>query len=419
MWTTLAAALSFAIAPPPVDDIDPAPKANDPGVLAQKADLDTALVVGPSLLEHLAGRHAWQIKVSNANPQALAVLRLIGNRLFLCDGLNRLHCILVDGARTLWVSDMLDTDNPMYSVHPARRNGRDLLYVVHDEGLLLLDADTGVFADRARVDFFPGTAGVEYGDALIFGNTNGRIGWELMATGVPWWTSLLQGAIRTPPVLMGQVVAAASDKGQIGFWVAQSSQLIRLVNVGGGIHGALSSNFDFGGNLLFCASEDQSVYAFQQGSGERAWKYFTESPITASTVCIEDRVYVQIPGEGLVALAADGGGRPDGKVIWKSTAPGDVVGLFANRVIVFDHKSGILSAVEPLDGTVIVSAPTPIARAWASSPKDGDLYFVSLDGRVQRVAPLFASPSAGPAPTPAAPSNTKTDAELEEVEVTP
>ncbi|MDA0803475.1 MAG: PQQ-binding-like beta-propeller repeat protein [Planctomycetota bacterium] len=326
-------------------------------------------------------------------------------RLYVVDGLNRLHSFDSATGRSLWVSDFLDSDDPALSVHETQLGTTRAVFEVSTEGILLLNGETGDFIKRSRVDFFPGTPAVAYGATLIYGNDSGRICWEQMATCVPWWNSGLPGRITGTPVIMGRLVAAAGSKGRVGAWDAESSATHWMWNASAGIEGAISASLVPAGSssglhyevwTLFVASLDQSVYGIDGSSGRQRWKYFTQSPITSDTVAIGDRVYVQIPGEGLVALRADGGGRPDGQVVWRSPVRGDAVCLFSNRLVCFDESTGMVSLLEPLDGSVISSTPLDLASITATDPMNGDLYLVARDGRVQRIRPQFrGSPSAG------------------------
>lgn len=358
---------------------------NDAAVIAARARLDVELLAGPTLLESLAAKPSWQVRVNPGDLQSRGAIFPLGDRVYVNDGFNALNAILVGDGRAIWICDVLDSDDELLSVFTATTKTAERIFLVSGEGIAIASADTGDFQSRARVDFFPGTAAVVYNDFAIFGNPTGRLGWERIGSAVPWWGSTLPGGIRTPPILIGGTVAVASDRGRVGVWVAESSQSIWSFNLGGGVYGTLSTD----GNLLFCASKDQSVYGFDHRSGRVVWKYFTESPIESDTVCIRGRVYVQIPGQGLVALRADGGNRPDGQVIWTSKAPGNVIGLFANRLIVWDAATKTLSAVEPLDGNIILSKRVALARVKMSAAVDGDLYLLGSDGRLQRLTPAF------------------------------
>src|SRR6185503_13584029 len=58
-------------------------------------------------------------------------------------------------------------------------------------------------------------------------------------------------------------------------------------------------------SMVYFASTDQHLYAFDLiGGGPPRWKSLTGSPLTQSPALIDDRVYQQIPGEGLACYDA-------------------------------------------------------------------------------------------------------------------
>ncbi len=344
------------------------------------------------------------IKVRRGSKVNALVLRT--ERLLTVDGLNRLSVLDAADGRTIWVADYLDIEDKQHSAHEVMFGTQRVVFQVASRGITMLNGDTGDFIKRAHCDFFPDTPAVVSDGALIFGNGRGRLGWELMRTCSPWWSSVVPGAIRVPPVLMGRLVAAAGDHGRIGVWEAGSGQLIWMneLDVNGGdlplatsvpttgFVGALSTEWPRG-ERLFAPNIDGWVYAFDYRSGRVRWKYRgADRPITGDSVCILDRVYVQVPGRGLVALATDGGRSPDGQAVWVSEAPGTVVALFANRLIAFDRSDRRLSVIDPATGTVLKSATTDLESITATALVDGDLLFVAVDGAMQLVRPLYPTP---------------------------
>ncbi len=374
-------------------------------------------ILNTTLQVTIPGKQARAIKRGTK----VTVLMLRTERLFAVDGLNRLSSLDAADGRTIWVADYLDLEDKQYSAHEVMYGQQRVVFQVASRGMTMLNGDTGDFIKRAHCDFFPDTPAVVSDGALIYGNAMGRLGWELMRTCSPWWSSMVPGAIRVPPVLMGRLVAAAGDRGRIGVWEAGSGQLIWMTELdvnGGelqlasstpttGFVGAMSTEWPRG-ERLFAPNIDGWVYCFDHRNGRVRWKYRgADQPITADSVCILDRVYVQVPGRGLVSLATDGGRSPEGREVWFSQAQGDVVALFANRLIAFDRGDRRLSVIDPTTGLVLKSAITDIERVTATAPVDGDLVFVASDGAVQLVRPLYPTPLTVPEleidPTPGAP----------------
>ena len=132
--------------------------------------------------------------------------------------------------------------------------------------------------------------------------------------------------------------------------------------------------------------EDQYLWALDRDTGTTVWKTFFESPLLSSPVLIGERLFMQVPSEGLVCFEAFR------RTPWTACA----LDLRPRRARSSDsaatgspgvgRPNKILTTVDAKRGGVveIVSLPR-VARIVTTAPVDGDLYASSKDGRLTRL----------------------------------
>lgn len=284
--------------------------------------------------------------------------------------------ILEPTTGNLRVSDQLA--NPLTRFVGLARDG-DRVYVVSEAEVFTVDAQSGVLRDRKKIEKLVSTEPTQFGGLLIFGTPAGEV-MAHMATGsvggVKVWGFGMGGSVTHKPALMGSVVGAVSQTGQVAFLDAQTGGLVGR-NV---IYGGLDTDPVSDGEIMFAASTDQSIYAFSSVGGSMMWRYRTASPLRVQPTAHAGKLYCSVPGHGLMAF--DGA---TGAVAWecKDFSDGVVVGLNRNRLLVFNGTEAAL--IDPARGDLLERARLPgVAKLRPDAFVDGNLYAVSASGVVAK-----------------------------------
>ncbi len=158
-------------------------------------------------------------------------------------------------------------------------------------------------------------------------------------------------------------------------------------------------------DVIYCASEDGSLYALGERTGELLWRVSTGGPIT-STPAVHARKVLVANHAGRV-LALDGA---SGKQIWEQTLGGEIRGslTIADGRVIVPELSGRLTGLDLTTGEPLWASelPGPIestpaaveGRSLFLGCMDGSVYSVNRrTGQVVWDAPTSAPISASPA----------------------
>lgn len=256
----------------------------------------------------------------------------------------------------------------------VRQDGRVL--AASDSELFILDAQTCTLVGRQRFSKIVASPPVLVGNVVVMGTVDGELFGHVdagPAGGVRVWGFATTGAIDRRPVVVGEVVAAASQGGEVVFLIGQSGTLVGRATMFGGVATDPVSN----GQLVFVASLDQSLYAFDPRTGRQVWRHRTSAPLRSQPTAFGDRVWCAVEDSGLTAFEAG-----TGRVVWSNPKVGGrVVGLNRGRLFVWDGKEGIV--LNPATGDVISRAVLPGVRSMmVDSFENGTLWVVSTSGVV-------------------------------------
>ncbi|MCH8345275.1 MAG: PQQ-like beta-propeller repeat protein [Planctomycetes bacterium] len=346
-------------------------------------DLDQQYIIGPTAARELGYRIHFQTQTFPQDNSGLRQFAIQQDSVFTLDGRNFLTRLHREDGQRLWRIPVAD---PLDEIHGITLLGQvERVFLTVGANVLVLDADTGSQIAKQRLGQIANTAPVVFAPFFIYGARNGQLVWHSYEVGYQWRGYQIASSIRIQPLLIdGSVITIGTD-GRIvaldassatGRWDKQLLNTVAAAPVAGG-------------GMVYVAGLDQHVWAFDLATGRNVWRYLTESPLTDSPILIADRLYQQIPSEGLVCFDARPIDAPGGEVIW--TAPnvaGNVIGRYRNRVMVWDKASRQLTLVDAGQGNVIKSIDLPQVRhLLASRMQAGDLYAAGDDGRVIRLVP--------------------------------
>jgi outer membrane protein assembly factor BamB len=333
-------------------------------------------VIGPAAASELNYRVAWQYVGPD---RGVKVFTVQGDSAFLVDGRNFLTRIR-DGSK-IWRVDVAEPLDDIFAVNLIG----DRVYVTTGGSMLVLDAATGTAIGKQRFEKVANTAPALFGGYLIYGSRNGQIIWHNYQVGYPWRGYQVATTIAIPPVISDGVLVAVGNDGTVvsldarhatRYW---SNKLLDAVVAAPAV----------GDAAVFVAGLDQYIRAFDLTSGRTLWKVLTESQLTESPVLVGDRVYQQVPSEGLVCFKAQPPDMPGGELIWKSPGvKGSVVLGRRDQLFVWDNAGQRISVLQAKDGGIVRTVDLPqVRRLLIAGSKNDEIYAASDDGRVVRVVP--------------------------------
>lgn len=249
---------------------------------------------------------------------------------------------------------------------------------VAETELYMLNDQTGVLEQRQRLSVLANTAPVRYGGIMIVGSANGEVLGHNLRTGQRQWAYQMPAPIESDPIVLERSVVVLSDDGNILMLEAISGASIGTSNM----YEGLTGNPVAGGGFIYCASRDQSLWAFPIAGGSSQWRVRTEHRLASQPMFHEGRVYITIPGEGLAGFNASTGER-----LWSITqASGDVVAIRNGNLVVWNGQR--VTTVDPQRGELIASVSLDGASILKTDKFiDGNLYVVEPSGRIQKYSP--------------------------------
>lgn len=267
------------------------------------------------------------------------------------------------------------------SLAPFVYLGTPAVLVTSESEILVHQADTGNLLARQPLAKVVNTGPVLVGNIAIFGTASGEIMGHAVVPGARVWGHDLVGPIEAGPTYIDGVVAAVADSGQLATLDATTGALIGR---GAMFDGAITAPVA-GDQLLFVASLDQSVWAFDPfNPASPVWRFQTAAPLTVQPTAHAGVLYVSTSERGLVALE-----QATGRVLWENAeVRGEVICLHDGSLLVF-HK-GEAFTVSLTTGVVLQRTRLPtIAGLKADQFVNGNLYAWGGAGGVAKFVRRF------------------------------
>jgi outer membrane protein assembly factor BamB len=256
--------------------------------------------------------------------------------------------------------------------------------VASDADVYALDSQTCNMTGRQKIEKIVDTEPVMFNDLLIFGTGTGEVLAHMTkagVSGVKAWGFGMTGAVEHRPALVGNIVGAVAQSGQVVFLDAQTGSF-------------LGKNFVYSGlmtdpvadaNLFYVASLDQSIYAFNPTGGSLVWRVRTASPLRVQPTAFGGRLYCTVPGQGLTAFDS-----ANGQVVWTCKGfNGTVVGTSRKLLVGFDKAVPEIVTIDMERGDVVARTKTPGAvMVKPDAFENGNLYVLSGSGLVAKFVPV-------------------------------
>jgi hypothetical protein len=254
------------------------------------------------------------------------------------------------------------------------------VFLAAESEVFTLDTQTCNLVARAASARNVATEPLLAGDLLIFGSGAGEIFASLAGgsvSGIKAWGFMCRGAVEHKPVLIGGIVGAVSQTGDVVFLDAMQGTLLGQNS----IYGGLDTDPVSDDRLMFVASLDQSIYAFAPNAS-KVWRYRTAAPLHDQPTVVGDRLYCNVAGQGLTAFQTG-----DGAVVWSCKGfGGTVVAVNNNHLVAWNGHEAAL--IDPARGDIIERTALPGVRMLTPERLvDGNLYAVSNSGVVAKFLP--------------------------------
>lgn len=365
------------------------PLANEQGVPTPPTseELDKMFLVGPGAIKSLGLTTVWQSQVKvGARESASQIFATDGDSVFIYDSGCNISRMLSGDGRVIWKNACGKSTDSVLGVNRVLDGATDQVLVCLDNAIVTLDGSSGKFSKAHKLTRYPDTSGVIYDNYLIFGAKGGQVAWQQFHIGYFWFANELGGIIRQPPILVGSNVVAASTSGQVAMLSATSTRQVWRRTLGGSVTGILG----VGADAIYAAAADHSISALEQSNGKLRWRYQSASPLTGDVFCDGESVFVQVVGEGLIALEAkplanDATFSRDGIVRWKSTATGNPICAIGSTILLWNSTAKKLTSVDASTGSVMASVTlTKVNHLIVTGPINPNLYLLGTDGLVQR-----------------------------------
>ena len=347
------------------------------------SNLDEQYLIGPTACRELGYRIDWQARTYPQDTSGIRKLEIQEDSVFVLDGQNFLTRLRRDDGRRLWRLPVADPHNQIHGI--TYLADLEQIFLTTGGAMLVLDSDTGSQVAKHRLQQIANTAPVVSGPFLVYGARNGQLVWHSYQVGYQWRAYQISPSIRIEPLLIDDSVVTIGADGRIMALDSDTASGLwdkRLLD-------AVVASPDGGAGMVYVAGLDQYVWAFELGTGRRAWRYLTEAPLLNPPVLVGDSLYQQVPNEGLIRFEARPIDAPGGKVIWTArNVAGNLVGEHDNRLLVWDsERRGMTVLDSGLGATISTVSLGGVQHLRTTARRDGDVFAAGEDGRVIRLVP--------------------------------
>jgi hypothetical protein len=380
-----------------------------PRVAADIARMQEAYLIGPDDASRLGCRIGWQSTVPLPAGHGLQLVFGSSEGVAALNSRNEVTFLRAATGDRAWSTSGAETIDRVFAIDilgPLEGAPGLRVAVLTESSVYVLDGENGATLRRASVPAIPSSPPVAVDGSVVYGSRTGEVIWLQTATGYVLKRARVDrplpadelyrpgepvrgSAVRSQPAVAEGTAVATTAAGTVAAYDARSGKLFWTRELLDGV----SCSASILGGTAFVASEDQYLYAFDLGSGATLWKYFTQARLNTSPFAAGEMVFQDIPGEGFVAFAADGGGSPGGKVLWKkSDLRGRPIGTALRGktacLVLWCPDGRRVTLLEMATGEEIDSIDLPkVTHIEKDGIENGGFLAWSVDGRVEYLSP--------------------------------
>jgi len=351
-----------------------------PYISPQTRQLDSSLVIGPTVARELGYQVDWQYATAGKNLKLLTVQH---DSVFALDENNYLTRIDREDGTRVW---RIPISYPLAEIQGVTYlPDYNRVLVISGGDLFVLNASDGSQIARQHLEKIANTEALSYGDQIIYGSRNGQLIWHSHAIAFQSNGYQIANSIKLMPLNLGRVILVTGNDGELVVIDASSASKYWSKKLLDGVvaQPAITDS------AIYVAGLDQHIWAFDLGSGRNLWRYLTESPLTDSPVVIGDLVFQQVPAKGLICFEALPKSKPGGEIVWSDpNVAGNVVTTRRENLIIWNQKNKQMDVLTSQRGGHVSTIILPfVDKLMTTSTVEGDLYAYHRDGRVVRLVP--------------------------------
>lgn len=338
----------------------------------QEQNLMSNLLVQPEQAAKLGYDIAWQTHLNILQGQKLRYVEVFDDFIVALRSGNVASVIEASSGRIIWNDSIGTAGERMF--RPVR-NGEDLIFS-SETRMYILKIRSGQIVRVIDLMAAVNTPPLITGQLAIFGTPKGVVFAQHLQSGLEIWKMQTDAAITTDPLLAGNYIIVGNNLGTIAAFTTQGDLLWTRKT-----HEKISALPVATDLLIYVASEDKSLYAFERSSGQRRWRFLTEEPLDTPPTVIGELLIQYIPGSGTVALDAFSSQK-----VW--TLPGKIKPLQGKdqRILMIDGNK--LMIVRAKDGILVSEQELPrVHRVIPERIDGGSLYLVRENGRIMKLNP--------------------------------
>ncbi len=328
--------------------------------------------------DKLGYRWDWSGFPTPASGERIVFLEAWPDAVATQDSASKVTIIEPASGRVRWSGEVASRFTRFVGLSRDREGKTDRMISSSESEAFVLDMQTGNLVSRERFENVVNTPPLLLGPIGVYGTPNGELLAHRYSNSTRAWAYQASGPVEFPPILAGHIIAGITQAGIISMIDAYSGSLAARARIYGGAAGTLATD----GALIFVASLDQSIYAFDAITAQKVWQHRTSQPLSWSPVCIGARLYCHTADLGLTCFDAG-----TGRVIWNNeNVRGSVIGTRKNDLLVWNGTEMVL--LEPDQGATVARAALPnIRKVTFDRFDDGNLYITNRAGVVGRFVP--------------------------------
>jgi putative pyrroloquinoline-quinone binding quinoprotein len=299
---------------------------------------------------------------------------------------SEVHATGLDGMPR-WISTEM-TERPRFR---ASSSGNVLVFVSGVD-LIAMDRANGKMLRKSRLAFAPSSPPAASETSAYIGSyTDQKLHSISLRDGSAGWTYRTTSTISAAPVLGGlfprQLLYFGGEDGTVAALEAADAESLTPSNAAWikRTHGRITADLVVSGNLLFAASEDETLYAMDRVTGDVRWTFPAGVPLTKAPVVTVDTVFQPIPS-GVVALNA-----ADGVEKFRVQNVSHFLVQWGKRLL-FLEEPNTVTVVNADSGTVQLRVRYPLAQYFVTNPDGRQLIVADRSGRLYALEEERAMP---------------------------
>jgi outer membrane protein assembly factor BamB len=337
----------------------------------------------PGPLEQAGLVKYWQLQLILEKGQRLEKAYLVDDYLYLGTQDGYVFALHAPTGLLRWLRPI------SRSGYPVRRpcHVGDRVIFVTPSDLQIYERRTGDPVVRHDLRFPAGTGPLSDGVRVFIGGLDRRLYAFDLRTLYIDWEVLTEGAIRSTPVIQGELLFFANDQGSVYACVARNKVFRWRFTA----YGPISADLVADDRGIFVACQDYSLYLIDPAYGNIRWRTRFSAALDEPPVLTTQNVYQYCPADGLCAVDATTIGPREDRILWKMPSGRAALTTHEDRVYILTQEDTLVAA-NAKDGTVMATVPANDLTLPMPAPGSSTVFLASPDGRIFCARPLGVPP---------------------------